>query len=175
MGLKLLNQFLVHFHHRICLFFILELEHKPPANRLIGYLICFYQQQVLSKHTQYTTHSTCLWCVHHIILHNTTTTTILRPFVWDYPGEPVPEETFTHSTSNLYQLVPSTTIHSIFPVQISCLAIFLHDLSSCPLWSTSWSAALQLIFHTFLHPISVFFSQHMPIRLQLFCCSINII
>jgi len=27
----------------------------------------------------------------------TTTTTILRPFVSDYPGEPVPEETFTHS------------------------------------------------------------------------------
>ena len=31
------------------------------------------------------------------------------------------------------------------------------------LWSTSWSGALHLIFHTFLHPISVFFSQHMPI------------
>jgi len=27
----------------------------------------------------------------------TTTTTILRPFIRDYPGEPVPEETFTHS------------------------------------------------------------------------------
>jgi len=27
----------------------------------------------------------------------TTTTTILQPFVRDYPGEPVPEETFTHS------------------------------------------------------------------------------
>jgi len=26
-----------------------------------------------------------------------THTTILRPFVWDYPGGPVPEETFTHS------------------------------------------------------------------------------
>jgi len=25
-------------------------------------------------------HNNCLW-----------------PFVWDYPGEPVPEETFTHS------------------------------------------------------------------------------
>jgi len=24
-------------------------------------------------------------------------TTVLWPFVWDYPGEPVPEETFTHS------------------------------------------------------------------------------
>jgi len=29
----------------------------------------------------------------------TTTTTILRLFVRDYPGEPVPEETFTHPPS----------------------------------------------------------------------------
>jgi len=28
-----------------------------------------------------------------------TTTTILRPFVRDYPGEPVPEETLTHPPS----------------------------------------------------------------------------
>jgi len=64
-----------------------------------------------------------------------TTTTVLRPFVRDYPGEPVPEETLTHppswSSSNLYQLLPSTTIHSILPVQITCLAIFSHNLSPC--------------------------------------------
>jgi len=29
----------------------------------------------------------------------TTTTTILRPFVRDYPGELVPEETLTHPPS----------------------------------------------------------------------------
>ena len=64
------------------------------------------------------------------------------------------------SSPNLYQLLPSTTIHSILPVQIACLAIFLHNLSPFPLWSTgtSWSGALHLIFHTFIHPISVFFS-----------------
>jgi len=28
-----------------------------------------------------------------------TTTTVLRPFVRDYPGEPVPEETLTHPQS----------------------------------------------------------------------------
>ena len=86
------------------------------------------------------------------------------------PGKPVPEESFTHppswSSSNLYQLLPSITIHSILPVQIACLAIFLHNLFPCPLWSTSWSGALHLIFHTFLHPNSVFFSQHMPIPTQ---------
>ena len=30
------------------------------------------------------------------------------------------------SSSSLYQLLPSTTIHSILLVQITCLAIFLH-------------------------------------------------
>jgi len=64
---------------------------------------------------------------------------------------------------NLYQLLPSTMIHSILHVQITCLAIFLHNLSPRPVWSTSWSGALCLIFHTLLHPVSVFFSQHMPI------------
>jgi len=29
----------------------------------------------------------------------TTTTTVLRPSVWDYLGEPVPEETLTHPPS----------------------------------------------------------------------------
>ena len=33
---------------------------------------------------------------HELVLINvTTTTTVLRPFVRDYPGEPVPEETLT--------------------------------------------------------------------------------
>ena len=67
--------------------------------------------------------------------HNNTTT-VLRPFVRDYPGETVPEGTLTHppswSSSNLYQLLPSATIHSILPVQITCLAILLRNLS--PLW-----------------------------------------
>ena len=73
--------------------------------------------------------------VHHNTI-TTTTTTVLRPFVRDYPVEPVPEETLTHppswSSSNLHQLLPSTTIHSILLVQIMCLAIFLHNLFPCP-------------------------------------------
>jgi len=70
---------------------------------------------------------------------------VLWPFVRNYPGEPAPEETFTHSPSwslsNLYQLLPSTTIHSILSVQTACLAIFSHNLSPRPFWSTSWSGA----------------------------------
>jgi len=102
----------------------------------------------------------------------TTTTTILRPSVRDYLGELVAWYQKKHSPTyhpdhHLYQLLPSTTIHSILLVQITCLAIFLHNLFPCPLWSTSWSGALHLIFHTFLHPVNVFFSQHVPIPSQL--------
>jgi len=86
----------------------------------------------------------------HVTTTTTTTTTVLHPSVRDYPSELVPEETLTHlsswSSSNLYQLLPSTTIHSILLVQITCMAIFLHNLFPCPLWFTSWSGALHLIF-----------------------------
>ena len=105
------------------------------------------------------------------ITTTTATTTILfRPFVRDYLLSCYQKKhSPTHvswSLSNLYQLLPSTTIHSIFLVQIPCLAIFVHNLSPSPLWSTSSSVAFHLIFHTFLHPISVFFSKHMRIPSQ---------
>jgi len=34
---------------------------------------------------------------HSLRTHTHTHTTVLRPFVRDYPGGPIPEETFTHS------------------------------------------------------------------------------
>jgi len=109
---------------------------------------------------------------------HTTTTTVLLPFVWDYPGEPVPEETLTHPpswSSSLYQLLPSIRIHSILPAQITCLAISLHNLCPCPLWSTSWSGALHLIFHRFFTQSLSSFRNTCPYHRNLFCCSINII
>ena len=101
------------------------------------------------------------------------TTTVLQPFVWDYQGEPVPEETLTHppswSSSNLYQLLSSTTIHNILLVQITCLAIFLHNLFPLGLEpSTSYS------IHFFTQSVSSFRSTY-PYHRNLFCCSINII
>jgi len=92
-------------------------------------------------------------------------------FVWDKPGEPIPEETFTHShlswsSVTPYLLPPSITIHGILPVQFTCLTVFFHNLSPSFLWSTSWPGTLNFILHTFLHPIIVFFSQHMPIPSQ---------
>jgi len=95
----------------------------------------------------------------------------LWPFIRDYLGEPVPEETFTYlyllwSSIILYLLSPSTTIHSILPVQFTYLAVFQHNLSPCPLWSASWSGTLHFTLNTFLHSIIVFFLQHMPAPMQ---------
>jgi len=42
-----------------------------------------------------------------IVNYYTITTTILRPFVRDCPGEPVPEETFTHSPIQIQPLSAS--------------------------------------------------------------------
>jgi len=88
------------------------------------------------------------------------TTTILRPFIRDYPGEPLPEETFTHPpswwSSILHQLLPSTMIHSILPVQITCLAIFLHSLSPCRLWSLDLEPSTSYSIHFFTQSVSSF-------------------
>jgi len=86
-------------------------------------------------------------------------------FVRDNPGKPVPEETFTHSHlpwSSIipYLLPPSFTLHCILHVQFTCLTVFYHNLSPSFLWSTS------LDWHSPLHPIIVFFSQHKPIPSQ---------
>ena len=87
----------------------------------------------------------------HIHTHNR-----LKPFVWDYPGVLVPEETFTHShpswSSNiLYQFPPSITIHSILFVPFTCLTVtvFFHNLCPHPLWSSSWSRTFYFVLCTF--------------------------
>jgi len=87
------------------------------------------------------------------------------------PGRPVPVETLTHlhpswSSDILYQLPPFTTIHSILCVQFTCLTVLFNNLSLGLLWSFSWSWTLYFILHAFLHPVIIFFSQHMPIPTQ---------
>jgi len=37
------------------------------------------------------------WCLLFALFRVNSSNNILWPFVWDYPGEPVPQETFTHS------------------------------------------------------------------------------
>jgi len=68
-------------------------------------------------------------------------------FVWDYLGGPLPEETFTHSHPSwssdiLYQLPPSTAIHSILFVQFTSVTVLFHNLSPGRLWPSSWSDKL---------------------------------
>jgi len=95
---------------------------------------------------------------------NTHTHNHLTTFVRDNPGRPVPEETLTHShptwsSDILYHLPPFTTIHGILFDHFTCLTILSDNLSS-------WSWTLNFIFHTFLYPIDIIFSQHMPIPTQ---------
>jgi len=87
-------------------------------------------------------------------------------FVQDNPGEPVPEETFTHSHLSWssivpYLLHPPNMIPRILPVQSTCLTVFFHNLSPSFLWSISWPGTLLFILHTFLHPIiCLLFATH---------------
>jgi len=52
------------------------------------------------------------------------------------------------------------------PCSINAPYSFVHNHSPSCLWSTSWPGTLHFILHTFLHPITVFFSQYMPIPSQ---------
>jgi len=91
-------------------------------------------------------------------------------FCQGYLGEPVPEETFTQSCILVIiqplSLLSSTKIHTILPVQFTCLTIFFAQpvSKSSLVCLLIWS--LCLILHTFLYLISVFFLQHMPVPLQ---------
>jgi len=103
-------------------------------------------------------------------------------FVWDNPGELVPDETFTHSThSHLswssiipYLLPPSVMIHDILSVQFTCLTVLFHNrfpsffglhYGLAP--STSYS------IHFFSQSLSSFHST-CPYHRNLFCCCTEI-
>ena len=124
-------------------------------------------------HAQLQWQSFRAWHTHaHAHAHTLRQTTVLQlpGFCPGQPGEPVQEETFTHShlswTSIIpYLFPPSVMIYVILPIQFTCLTVFLHNLCPSFIWSTSWPGTLQFIVHTFLHPIIVFFSQHMPVLL----------
>ena len=102
-----------------------------------------------------------------------TTTAILRPFVPDYPSEPGPEVTFSHShlswsTIILYLLPPSTiSLFKLCAWQSFCITsvqVFF-GLSLAP--STSYSIY-------FLTQSLSSFRNTCPYQCNLFCCSTNI-
>jgi len=100
-------------------------------------------------------------------------------FVHDNLGEPVPEETFTHSHPSWssvipYLLSPSITIQVRLSVQFMCLTAYstisLQVLFDLPLGlapSTSYS------IHFFIQSLSSLCSI-CPYHRNLFCCSIEI-
>ena len=80
-------------------------------------------------------------------------TNCLTAFVQDYPGGPVPEETFTYSHQSwssdiLYQFSPSAMMHSILHVQFTCLTVLFHSPSPGSLWSYSRSSPSHHLFAT---------------------------
>jgi len=61
----------------------------------------------------------------HTHTHTHTHPFMALDFVWNKPGEPVPEETFTQSHLSWSSIIPyllhaSNTIHGILPVQSTC-------------------------------------------------------
>jgi len=136
----------------------------------------------------------CLRCSHMqwngapctcYLLHGTHTHTHREPFydsvefVRYNPGEPVPEETFTHSHllwSSIvpYLLQPSNTIHGILTVQFTCLTGFFHNLFPSFLWSTSWPGTLHFILHNFFTQLLSSFRSTCLYHHSLFCCSTKI-
>jgi len=77
----------------------------------------------------------------------------------------------SRSSSNLYQLLPSTMIHGMLPIQFTCLTIFcttsLQVLFGLPL---DLESSTSYCIHLFTQSVS-FFLQHTPIPLQPVCCS----
>jgi len=69
-----------------------------------------------------------------------------------------------------YLLPPYVMMYGILPVQFMCLTVFFHNLCPRFLWSTSWPGTLHFILLTFLHPVIVFFSQHIPISHTIATC-----
>jgi len=117
---------------------------------------------------------------YHTYTNTNTNTTVLwlSDFAQDYPGEPVPEQTFIHShvlwSSVIpYLLPPSIKIHGIFPVQYTCLTIFFHNHSPSSLWSTFDLAPSTSYSIHFFHPLSSFCST-CPYHHSLFCCNVKI-
>jgi len=112
-------------------------------------------------------------------------TTVLQLFygsldcVWNNPGELVPKETFSPLTPVVVINHPLTAssiyyVHDICCVQFTCLTVFFAQFFSkfSLVYLLAWHP--PLILHTFLHPVIVFFSQHLPIPSHLFCCSAEI-
>jgi len=86
-----LSELLLVYHSAVDLRLCLAMFAKIGENRHIKKVPCMH------RHNGICTGSFVFTYLLSVIIHTHTHTTILRPFFWDYPGEPVPEEIFwTH-------------------------------------------------------------------------------
>ena len=116
-------------------------------------------------------------CIVVAIAH--THTTFLRSSIRDYPGEPVPEATFTHSHRScspaiFYQLRPSTVIHSILLAQITCLTVCTTSIQVLCGLPLGLEPSASYSIHFFTQSLSSFCNA-CPYHRSLFCCSSEII
>jgi len=108
-------------------------------------------------------------------LHLKKTYTHNRLWLYEFcPGQPG----WPSTRRNIQPLTPIVVIsHSLSassiyydtwhpPCSIHVPDSLFRNLSLSCLWSTSWPGPLHFICHTFLHPIIVVFSQHIPIPPQ---------
>ena len=93
-------------------------------------------------------------------------------FVWDNPGEPVPEETFTHSHLICFIHLLWSMASSLFnpPAWQS----FFHNLSPSFLWSTSYIYPSTSYFIHFFTQSLFSFRNTCPYHRNLFRCSTEI-
>jgi len=114
----------------------------------------------------------------YFFVFSRTLTTILW-LSWFCPRQPgwagtrrnIHTHTHTHTHLSWLSIIPyllpqSIMIHGILPVLFMCLTVFFHNISPTFLWSTSWPGTLHFTLYTFLHPIIVFFLQHMSLPSQ---------
>ena len=98
-------------------------------------------------------------------------------FVRDNPGEPVSEETFTHShllwSSVIPYLLPPSITGAKTVVQFTCLTVFSTFSKFSLVYLLAWHPPLCTPFFYFTQPLSSFCST-CPYHCSLFCCSTEI-
>jgi len=111
--------------------------------------------------------NTRLHCIDCIVTHTHNHFTALWNFVWDNPGEPVPEETFTHSHLSWssiipYLLPPSCSVYvpdSLFPLSLSKFSLVYLLAWHSPLHTPYISSPSHcLLFAAHTHTIATCFA-----------------
>jgi len=83
-----------------------------------------------------------------------------------YEKKHSPTHTYCGHQSSLISFLHLLRSMASFTFNILARQSSLHNLCPSFLWCISRSGTLHFILHTFLHPVIVLFSQHMPIPLQ---------